>query len=173
MGRWADARLQLLRSLLAGHGNPGYFASKRQDLKRFSIYNLYQECNLRGQGLAFNSVTWIKWTIAIKAWGLLLDVCPCVFALLRRCCLERRMMKCFLFLSPVPTQRSIKSSRTSAAKRVFVSTLRGFTIQICFTVVKHLLRIDKDALVSRFLAAKSVLESATHSDELLFLFPTS
>ncbi|CAJ1354383.1 unnamed protein product [Effrenium voratum] len=25
------------------------------DLKRFSIYNLYQECNLRGQGLAFNS----------------------------------------------------------------------------------------------------------------------
>ena len=26
-----------------------------KDLKRFSIYNLYQECNLRGQGLTFNS----------------------------------------------------------------------------------------------------------------------
>ena len=29
--------------------------SQAEDLKRFSIYNLYQECNLRGQGLAFNS----------------------------------------------------------------------------------------------------------------------
>ena len=31
-----------------------------QDLKRFSIYDLYQDCNLRGQGLTFNSAAWSK-----------------------------------------------------------------------------------------------------------------
>ncbi|CAE7254185.1 Rcbtb1, partial [Symbiodinium natans] len=62
-----EAKLQVLglqeELLKTRSGKPGdvsmpglkIIMSRWADLKRFSIYNLYQECNLRGQGLAFNS----------------------------------------------------------------------------------------------------------------------
>jgi len=62
-----EAKLQVLglqnEVLKVKSGRPGdvsipslrIIMERWADLKRFSIYNLYQECNLRGQGLTFNS----------------------------------------------------------------------------------------------------------------------